>query len=223
MNFDPYATLGVARDATAAEVKRAYKRAAKALHPDVAGDAPETRAQFEHAVTAYQLLSDPEKRKAFDETGVIPDDQMSERNQLLSAMASIFNQIVDDILEKGRPLRQSDIVGAMRRLAARKMAELDDAASVIRRQVDELQDLRSRITRIDEAENIFASHLTHRIGGLTSNLAAVRSARRIAEMMQTELESYANEVELVRAMQFSFYSSGSSTFTSPPWGGANAV
>lgn len=63
---DPYDVLGVARDATDAEIKKAYRRLAKKYHPDAnAGD--ETAAQrFSDVTSAYDFLNDAEKRSAFD-------------------------------------------------------------------------------------------------------------------------------------------------------------
>lgn len=65
MANDYYATLGVARDATPEEIKRAYRRLARELHPDVNPD-PETQERFKQVTAAYEVLSDPEKRQMYD-------------------------------------------------------------------------------------------------------------------------------------------------------------
>lgn len=62
---DYYAVLGVARDASPDEVKRAYRKLARELHPDVNPD-PETQERFKEVTAAYEVLSDPEKRRMFD-------------------------------------------------------------------------------------------------------------------------------------------------------------
>jgi molecular chaperone DnaJ len=62
---DYYADLGVARDATADDIKKAYRRAARKLHPDV-NPGPETEEQFKKVSQAYDVLSDPEKRRNYD-------------------------------------------------------------------------------------------------------------------------------------------------------------
>lgn len=62
---DLYETLGVSRDASGEEIKRAYRRAAREHHPDTGGDA-ETFKRLTHA---YQVLSDPEKRARYDRFG----------------------------------------------------------------------------------------------------------------------------------------------------------
>ncbi len=62
---DYYADLGVARDADPEEIKRAYRRAARRLHPDV-NAGPEAEEKFKKVSQAYDVLSDPEKKQAYD-------------------------------------------------------------------------------------------------------------------------------------------------------------
>lgn len=69
-NSDPYAVLGVARDASADEIKTAYRRLARQYHPDVNPDNPEAEEKFKEVGQAYALLSDPERRQRFDQYGV---------------------------------------------------------------------------------------------------------------------------------------------------------
>ena len=63
---DPYKTLGVARDATEKDIKSAYRKLAKELHPDRNKDNPKAAEKFSDATKAYDLLSDTEKRGQFD-------------------------------------------------------------------------------------------------------------------------------------------------------------
>ena len=70
MAADYYSLLKIRRDATQDEVKRAYRRLARELHPDVNPD-PETVEHFKEITQAYEVLSDPEKRRMYD-MGVDP-------------------------------------------------------------------------------------------------------------------------------------------------------
>ncbi|NVE95451.1 DnaJ C-terminal domain-containing protein [Altererythrobacter lutimaris] len=63
---DPYQTLGVARTASEKEIKSAYRKLAKELHPDRNKDNPKAAEKFSNVTNAYDLLSDKDKRAQFD-------------------------------------------------------------------------------------------------------------------------------------------------------------
>lgn len=63
---DPYATLGVARGASEKDIKSAYRKLAKELHPDRNADNPKAAERFSEVTRAYDLLSDKDKRARFD-------------------------------------------------------------------------------------------------------------------------------------------------------------
>lgn len=65
---DYYATLGVARDASADDIKRAYRKLARKYHPDVSKEA-DAEARFKEVAEAWEVLQDAEKRAAYDEVG----------------------------------------------------------------------------------------------------------------------------------------------------------
>ena len=63
---DPYQILGVAKSASAADIKSAYRKLAKKLHPDVNPGRKDIEQKFKEVTAAYDLLSDPDKRARFD-------------------------------------------------------------------------------------------------------------------------------------------------------------
>jgi curved DNA-binding protein len=66
---DYYATLGVARDASEDEIKKAFRKLARKYHPDVAKDKKSAEAKFKEINEANEVLSDPVKRKKYDQLG----------------------------------------------------------------------------------------------------------------------------------------------------------
>src|SRR5215472_11098236 len=63
---DPYDVLGVSKSASAAEIKSAFRRQAKKLHPDANKHDPRAAARFAELNAAYEILGEADKRKAFD-------------------------------------------------------------------------------------------------------------------------------------------------------------
>ena len=66
MKRDYYEVLGVPRDADVQQIKKAYRKLARELHPDVNCNDPECEEKFKEATEAYEVLCDGDKRAAYD-------------------------------------------------------------------------------------------------------------------------------------------------------------
>ena len=66
---DYYEVLGVNRDASEEEIKKAYRRLAMKYHPDRNPDKPQAEEHFKEVKEAFEVLSDPDKRAAYDQFG----------------------------------------------------------------------------------------------------------------------------------------------------------
>jgi molecular chaperone DnaJ len=69
MPRDPYEVLGIGRDASEQEIKKAFRQLARELHPDVNAHDPDAEEKFKEAAEAYEILSDGERRATYDRYG----------------------------------------------------------------------------------------------------------------------------------------------------------
>src|SRR5690349_6672816 len=66
---DYYAALGVSRDASEGDIKKAFRKLARRYHPDVAKDKKTAEEKFKEINEAYEVLSDPDQRRKYDQLG----------------------------------------------------------------------------------------------------------------------------------------------------------
>jgi molecular chaperone DnaJ len=123
---DYYDVLGVARGASADEIKKGYRIKAKELHPDRNADNPEAEAQFKEANEAYEVLKDADKKAAYDRFGHAafeggmgggggrPGGYGANQGDFASAFSDVFDDLFGDFMGgrgggRGRAARGADL------------------------------------------------------------------------------------------------------------------
>ena len=103
---DYYEVLGLNRDASEGDLKKAYRRLAMKYHPDRNPDAPDAEDKFKEASEAYEILADPEKRHAYDQfghAGVDPSQGgMGGGFNFEGGLGDIFGDVFGDIFGGSR-------------------------------------------------------------------------------------------------------------------------
>ena len=92
---DYYEVLGVGRDASEAEIKKAYRKLALKYHPDKNPDNKEAEDKFKEAAEAYEVLREPDKRKRYDQFGHAGIGGAAGTNGFSMSMDDIFSQFGD--------------------------------------------------------------------------------------------------------------------------------
>ncbi len=196
--FDPYDVLGVGRSARPSEIKLAYRRKVQVAHPDRGGD-PEL---FILVVRAFGLLSDPDARRLFDETGIIDDEAVQGyRREVALILADMFDAAVETAVATGLKLESVNFIAQM---SVAVTAGLGDARQSLGRtdaEIGALQQLRARIRRTDSDRNLFAERLDAQVALKTEQHRTIKRRVAMLETALAELGNYENETELIAALE----------------------
>nr|WP_321249737.1 J domain-containing protein [uncultured Ruegeria sp.] len=109
MSDDPYSVLGVQKDASAADIKKAYRRIAKDCHPDLKPGDAKAEAKFKAAAAAYDLLKDPETRARYDNGEIDASGQERPQQQYYRDYAEAAGNPYRSGASYGDPEDMSDI------------------------------------------------------------------------------------------------------------------
>ncbi|NVO57692.1 J domain-containing protein [Rhodobacteraceae bacterium B1Z28] len=109
MSDDPYSALGVSKDASAADIKKAYRRIAKECHPDLKPGDAEAEEKFKAAAAAYDLLKDPETRARYDNGEIDASGQERPQQQYYRDYAEAAGNPYRSGATHGDPDDMSDI------------------------------------------------------------------------------------------------------------------
>lgn len=201
-----YKLLGVAPDATAAEVKTAYRRLAKTAHPDAGGD-PET---FSAINDAYVILIDPKTRDEYDRTGLVDRHTPAQlHNAMLETIEQMFDMLVDRIVAENVDVRSLAFLSMVRERLQAGIDAVEAADRTLRREIHTLKDLKARLGRKNQERNAFTDSIDRRMPKKTAELEQNTLMIKIGRLAMEELSYYEDSTAFFHAVQQRAYPSSS--------------
>ncbi len=185
--IDPYETLGVVRDADAAQIKTAYRKRAKNAHPDAGGDAD----AFATLKISYEILSDPVRRKVFDETGYDPTLADTKDLEGLLVLETLINEFILDEREPG----SFDPVAAMRRKLTDKIVNVRFHVLELERHRARVRNHMDRIGKRPETD-FLGSMMRARSDSITDAITKAEAQIATIEQAYQMLDGYSYEMEV---------------------------
>jgi len=174
--IDPYETLGVSRDSDPETIKKSYRKLAKEHHPDHGGDESKITA----LTLAYDILSNPDKKKRYDETGESGTD--NRQAQIYAEFLKMSEEIL--LKQEGLPIKQS-----VERIRVGMEQQMRDAESNINQKVKVLEAAKARI--IQAPENDVLGHMIQpRLDDFGKQRDKLKADMEIAQAALALFDSY---------------------------------
>lgn len=171
-----YDTLNVARDATQDEIKSAFRRAARAAHPDREGGDTEQMARVNRA---YQVLGDPAARAQYDQTG---DDPIKPNDPVVTTLVELFEMAIESC--------DGDVIEFCDRKITSALRELDNRQESANKSIRKLTKKRDRVMSKGDGENLYTSLIDRKLQVEQDLLQQVAEARKTMNGARDRLRGY---------------------------------
>lgn len=183
MPEDHYENLGVEKDATPSDIKRAWRRKARELHPDKT-KTEDTKIPFQKALQAYQVLSNSESRERYDKTGNDGVDALAAAEQFV---VGIFSRLIDQYMNTGEDFNFIDSA----------VQTVKDKASESKNKLRAQEPMEKRISKIEERisvsegdYNLFEMILRQKIDRFRESMQKVKDEIEMLDHALKTIELY---------------------------------
>lgn len=181
---DLYAALELERGADAADVKRAYRKKAQEHHPDKGGD----KERFQVVKSTYEVLSDPDRRKRYDETGET-GQQHDPREEMLGILAQLMMTIIDKV-----DVDHTNVIETMRAQISGVQAQHSQSIENNRKRIRVRERALKRL-KAKTGENILASMLRADIMATEAAIQRIEGEQEKVKAMLALLDDYEYKVD----------------------------
>jgi curved DNA-binding protein CbpA len=189
-----YETLGVNKDASQSDIKKAWRKKASAAHPDKGADGSE----FKALAIAYKILSDPDKRERYDKGKAT--DRPTEIQELMQLFSVVLHKNVDNI-------ETVDLVDTVRQQIKSAISE---HTKNMAKQEREVAKLRKAVGRTKSKDNLLESVIEAEIRWGEQTISAIKEKLDGANKMLVIMEDWSYRVDEINQL-FSFSQIGSTS------------
>lgn len=185
--MNPYQTLNVPRDATDDEIKQAYKQEAKRTHPDKGGD----EETFKNVSRAFALLSNPEKRRYYDEHGEEKGNDLSPEQKAIQITQELVAQIIENIDPTDLPY--TDVIGKMRTAVENNLAKLRKERSSQLKDIERLKKTKEAFDKrlkVKDGKNMFEMHIRAKEAAIRQTLGHLDEQERTLDAAMAIVRNY---------------------------------
>ena len=141
--IDPYAVLGVNKDATEDEIKKAYRDLSQTLHPDHGG----SEAEFATLSLSYKILMDPDDRAYYDRTGHTKD-RMDIDKDAMELILGYFKAAMDQM---GESVFHHDLIGGVKECLQKAQAKGQGDIQRFQKDIRRFKEIKKRLERKDDS------------------------------------------------------------------------
>lgn len=187
MTVNLYQALGVKRNATADEIKQAFRAKSMKHHPDRNPGDKKAAERFQKVVSAYRVLSDPERRQRYDETGDIQDMPDNNTAKSVSMLSQVFQTVLAKLMEQNLDFKRQDLPKLMRDFCSHQLTELAERRKVLEKAKLMIAPLQGRFS-VKHGDNLMeevaAFELTKIDKELSHMSESEKSTKQVLEWLQ---------------------------------------
>lgn len=198
--LDPYAELGVDKDASEADIKAAFRKRAKETHPDRNGGSSD---HFERVKSAHLVLADPERRKKYDETG-----DTGERTQktIHQRAMELVGSLIGAAIDSDKDIEHTDILDDIARFIADNVKDYERQQKKLKATLKRAEKLAKKVKRKKGGEN------------LVSRIAEThaRTLRKNIEVVTEIIDVHARAKEILADYSYEFVPLEPTGWPTPP-------
>ncbi|MGD9644458.1 MAG: J domain-containing protein [Pirellulales bacterium] len=192
-----YALLGADPADDTEAIKAHYRRRSRECHPDRPRGDAEAAAEFKAITQAFEVLSDPERRRTYDATGRSgqPNDR---RGRALAIIGHWVHQLLAHDLQKGAPTAQRELLIELRRAVGAGTKDLRQKLDQMEKHARLIEDVAARITHQAGGENVLAAIVRAPLEEIHAGIASA----------QTEIANHEEAAKVLSEYKFRRASGG---------------